>query len=355
MPSRVKRYFVENLRPGMVLAKDIVSARGVVMLNVNSVLTEQSIDRIKCWGFDSLDIAEGFSDDEGIKSKGAEVKRDFSIKYTSVVEKVKDAFQSIRCRKKVPLDQLKDLADQVTESLVESKGVINYLHMLQLVDDYIFQHSVNVAVLSGLFGRWLGVPEPQIKELVFAGLLHDIGKTQIPLEILNKPGKLTKNETDIMQRHAVLGYEILKKSGITEPSILESVWEHHERLDGSGYPRGIVGDKVNTNAKIVAIADIYDAMTSDRVYRRRVTPFSVTETLCSEMFNKLDPTMCAVILNCLRDFFIGNIVVLSDGRQGEVIYVDKSREFRPIVRTSNGEYINLKEKRDITIVEVLNS
>lgn len=352
---RIKKYSIEQIKPGMVLAKDIISARGIVMLSASTILTSQSIERIKCWGYDSLEIAEKSFADKGIEEAGASIKQDFSIKYTSIVGKVKDIFLGIKLSKQVPIDQLQEMSGQVVESLINARGVINYLHILQVVDDYIFQHSVNVAILSGLFGQWLGVSSGEIKKLVFAGLLHDIGKTQIPVNILNKPGKLSKNERDIMQRHAVLGYEVLKKSEITEPSILNAVWEHHERLDGTGYARGLKGEGISCYARIIAIADIYDAMTSDRVYCRKVTPFDVTDTLCNEMFSKLDPAMCAVIINYLRDYFVGNLVVLSDGRQGEVIYVDKSRKVRPVVLSNDGEYIDLEQKRDITIVEVFNS
>lgn len=346
-----KKIFIEDVEPGMILAKDIVSAKGIVMLSTGTILTEQAINRIKCWGFTEVDIIEN-SVVETAHQRSA--KLDFVEKYSEIVTKVKNAFQNIRRCRKIPLDQLMNLSEQVTDSLVKTRGVINYLHVLQLVDDYTFQHSVNVAILSGLFGRWLGINDAELKQLVFAGLLHDIGKTQIPLSILNKPGKLTKHEMEIMKGHTVQGYEILKKAGVSDTKVLNGVWSHHERLDGSGYPRSLAGDDIDETAKIIAIADIYDAMTSDRVYRRSVTPFIVVETLYSEMFEKLDPTICSVILNYLQDFFVGNIVKLNDGRQAEVVYVDKTREARPVVKTSGGEYIDLNKNRQITIVEVFN-
>ena len=350
MPSEVRKVIIDDVRPGMILANDLVSSRGIVMLSEGTVLAEHTIERIKCWGFSHLDIV----DDTNEVSCRCTAKLDFIDKYTSLVDKVNEAFQGARYCKRIPLDQLEYLADQVTGSLVSARGVINSLHILRLVDDYTFQHSVNVATLSGLFGRWLGISEPELKKLVFAGLLHDIGKTQIPLAILNKPGRLTDSEMDIMKGHALQGFEILKKSGLDSNIILEGVFAHHERLDGSGYPRALKGSHISQAAKIIAIADIYDAMTSDRVYRRSVTPFAVIETLCNEMFNKLDPTMCTVILNYLQDFFIGNIVLLNDGRQAEVIYVDKTRESRPVVKTTEGDYLDLEQNREVTIVEIIN-
>lgn len=351
MPSEVKKIIVDNVNPGMVLAKDLISDNGIVMLSAGTVLTGHAIERVKCWGFTILDIVDN-SNDVNMSQRAA--KLEFIDQYTHLVEKVKEAFQSARYCKRIPLDQLKYLSAQVTDSLVGARGVINYLHILRLVDDYTFQHSVNVATLSGLFGRWLGIAESELSKLVFAGLLHDIGKTQIPLAILNKPGKLTTSEMEIMKGHASQGYEILKKSGLDSNSILEGVWAHHERLDGSGYPRALTGNHISEVAKIIAIADIYDAMTSDRVYRKSVTPFAVIETLCNEMFHKLDPTMCTVILNYLQDFFIGNIVLLNDGRQAEVIYVDKTRDSRPVVKTDNGDYLDLEHNRQVTIIEIIN-
>lgn len=349
---KIRRCYISEAKSGMVLARDIVSSKGIVMLSAGTTLNTASIELIRRWGFSEIDIAKDILNSNS--QKGISDKDSFIEQYSYIISKVKSAFESVRYARKVPMSELSNLAEQVTNSLSVTRGVINYLHLMGSVDSYTFQHSANVSILSGLFGRWLGLQGEELQNLVFAGLLHDIGKTQIPLEILNKPGKLLTEEMRIMMQHATIGYEILKKAGMKNPEVILGVCQHHERLDGTGYPMSLSSASIHRNAKIIAIADIYDAMTSDRVYRRSVTPFAVVETLCNDMFNKLDPTFCTIILNYLQDFFIGSVVVLNDGRRAEIIYVDKSREVRPVVRTSEGEYINLEKKRSITIVEVVN-
>lgn len=350
MTLKVKKYKLEDIEPGMVLARDILSAQGVVILNANTVLTETMLGRMAYWGFWCVDV---YDTDYTVSARHKLDKDAFYTKYITVVKGIKQAFECARYTKKLELAELMELSHRVVDQLSVTKGVINYLYDMKLLDDYTFQHSVNVAILGGIFGRWMGLENSDLQDLVFAGLLHDVGKMQIPLEILNKPGRLSPQEMEVIKRHPGLGYVLLKDAGMISNAILQTVWQHHERLDGSGYPRNLSDSQIQNHARIIAIADIYDAMTADRVYRSSVTPFVVIETLRNDMYDKLDPAICAIILNYLQDFFIGNVVVLNDGRKAEVIYVDKAREFRPVVRTIDGEYINLETEKKVTIVKVL--
>jgi len=188
-----------------------------------------------------------------------------------------------------------------------------------------------------------------------SGLVHDIGKTQVPLDILNKPGKLTRDEQDVMQEHATMGLELIKNTKQYPQPVLLGVWQHHERLDGGGYPFGLSGNEISVNARIVAIADMYDAMTSNRVYQKAVTPFKVVEELFDEMFNKVDPTMSLIFLDNIKDSLIGYMVRLSDGSEARVIYLDKNRLSQPVVKVADGQYIDLGKRKDISIVEVLST
>lgn len=237
--------------------------------------------------------------------------------------------------------------------MVESIGVINHLHMVSRQGDYTLHHSVNVALICGVLGRWLGYNERELTDLVLSGLLHDIGKTQISLEILNKPGKLSEEEMNIMQTHPSVGYKMLRENTNLSANICYGVLQHHERLDGSGYPFKIQGNQIHKYAKIIAIADIYDAMTSNSAYRTKATPFSVVEVMTEEMFNKLDATICTVFLNNVRDYFVGNIVKLSDGRNVEVVYLGQSAGTRPTVRTQDNQFIDLERRKDIQIVDLV--
>jgi len=224
--------------------------------------------------------------------------------------------------------------------------------VVQRRDDYTFHHSLDVAVLCGVVGRWLGYKGEELKDLVLAGLLHDIGKTQIPLEILRKPGKLTPEETKIMQLHTTRGYNLVKELDLPA-AVTYAVLQHHEREDGSGYPLQVTGDKIHPFAKLIAVIDIYDAMTCDKVYRKKVTPFEAVETITRDMYDKLDPNICAVFLNNVRDYFIGNTVLLSDGREAEVVYLGQYISSRPVVRTEDGLFIDLEQRKELSIVRLL--
>jgi len=336
----------------MVLTQD-----DKVILSEGTVLTETMLQGLRFWHISTVFIKEELSPTSKIDFSIPEtaVQKKFYAEYEVTVNTVKNAFSKIRFFKDVPLTDMQQLASCAIEPLINSTGVINHLNMVRRQDDYTFHHSVNVAIISGLLGKWLGYTGAEIKDLVLAGLLHDIGKTQIPLEILNKPGKLAADEMKIMQNHTTRGYKLLQEKHELPAGVVHGILQHHERFDGSGYPLAVAGSQIHKYAKIIAIADIYDAMTSDRVYHRKNTPFEVVEMIVEEMFNKLDPEIVAVFLNNVRDYFIGNIVELNDGRQAEVIYLGQFMAARPIVLTEDKEYIDLEQNKTLSIVKVVSA
>ncbi len=336
MALKYKRYVVADIKPGMILGTDAVSDRGKVMLSANTVLTEAMIKLLENWGFDSAIILEDETVSDAAREKRLSERVLFNAKYEETVSLVKNAFDEIRYFKEVPLKQMQDLSDNALVTLTATP-----------------QHSVNVAIISGVLSRWLGDDSERMRDMVLAGLLHDVGKALVPQEILNKPGPLTPAEMEVMQQHATYGYDMLKKAKVLAGDVLAGVWQHHERLDGSGYPRGLRGGNILPSARIIAISDIYDAMTSDRVYRSKMTPFHVIRTLFENMFDKLDAAMCTVFLNSLKDYFVGATVELSDGRLAEVIFMDWISWDRLTVRTVDGECIQLGEHAEQKIVRCL--
>jgi len=148
---------------------------------------------------------------------------------------------------------------------------------------------------------------------------------------------------------------LIKNTKQLPQMVMLGVWQHHERLDGGGYPFGLSGKDISTYARIVAIADMYDAMTSNRVYQQAVTPFKVLEELFSEMFNKVDPAISITFLDNLKDSLIGYVVRLSDGSEAKVIYLDKNRLTQPVVKVADGQYIDLGKRKDLSIIEVIST
>ncbi len=354
MVNKIRRYSLKNVKPGMEVGQLVFTNDGQVVLGEGTILTSSLIERLDYWGITYLLIKQNA--DEVLpwqESPESVTQKKFFAEYAKTVDVIKQAFGNIRFASEAPVEKLCELVDDSIEPLAGSVGVINHLQMVPRQDDYTFHHSMNVAITSGLLGRWLGYTENNLKELMLAGLLHDVGKMQIPPEILNKPGKLTVDEMEIMKQHTTRGYQLIKKAESASIGVLCGILQHHERMDGTGYPLKTAGDKIHPFAKIIAVADAYDAMTSDRVYHRKIAPFAVVELLVQEMFGKLDPTVCTMFLNNVRDYFLGNIVQLCDGREAEVIYLGQFLGSRPVVRTIDGELLDLEKQKKYTIVKTI--
>lgn len=278
----------------------------------------------------------------------------FTGLYRELTKAMNSIFQKTRFIQKVPTEAVLDLLDKI-ESLTSTIGILN--QMKELVNDkreYTYCHSVNVSIISGLLGKWLGLERKLIRDLILAGALHDIGKAQVDLEILNKPEKLTFFEMLAMKEHAKLGYQLLAECEDISKIIKLWILQHHERLDGSGYPYAYQGRNVCYHAQIIAVADIYDAMTSCRVYRDADTPFKVIDELSAEMFGKLDPGICKVFLEKLAESLIGNSVHLDNGMEAEIIFWDtRVGGVKPVVKTANGEYIDLEKAKGLNITKVI--
>lgn len=346
-----KRYQIDDVKPGMEIAGSLIADNDKFALGEGTVLTASLIERLKGWGVEVIDIRQVIDTGEKEAPPLTEKQEVVSGEYNDTVVTLKRSFETIRFFKQVPLKEMRELADSSLEPFINTSGILNHLQVVRRQDDYTFHHSIDVAVLCGVVGRWLGYRGDELKDLVLAGLLHDIGKTQIPLEILRKPGKLSPTEMDVMRLHTTRGFNLVKELDLPA-SVTYAILQHHEREDGSGYPLQVKGDKIHPFAKVVAVLDIYDAMTSDKVYSKKTTPFAAVEALMRDMYDKLDPNICTVFLNNVRDYFIGNVVLLSDGREAEVVYLGKFISARPVVKTDDGEFIDLEQKKDLSIIKL---
>ncbi|BBB90097.1 MAG TPA: HD-GYP domain-containing protein [Methylomusa anaerophila] len=352
MPYIIKQYCLGDVKPGMKLGRDLLSAEAkVVLLSEHAVLTAALIRKIHEWGFSAIDILEEYGDELFLNLRNDQ--QYFIAEYLKLVDSIEDAFHKTRYLRQIPIEQINDLAEQTMNSLLSSTAVISFLHIINSKDDYTFRHSVNVAVIAGVIGKWLKWPEKSLHQLVLTGLLHDIGKAMIPVEILNKPEKLSQEEMDFMQHHTIMGYELVKGFNLVCEDVKLGILQHHERLDGSGYPEGLAESQIGQFGKIIAVADVYDAMTSNRVYRNSLSPLFVIQELFNDMFGKLDPSVCAVFISNIRESLVGTTVKLSNGSNAKILFLDRCRPIMPLVQTDDGVYIDLQENTDIEIVEIV--
>jgi putative nucleotidyltransferase with HDIG domain len=330
-----------ELKPGMILAKNIFSDKQLI-LKKETVLTDAFISLLKLWNIPLVDVF-------CTKNKNISYA-EFEDFHTSTVEVLTEIINKARLFKTLSITGLNEIVKTSEHIITCEKGILAYLAMIKNTDDSIYRHSVTVGILAGLIGKWVG--HSNLQELILAGFLHDIGKTQVSLQLLNKPGKLNADEWEIIRRHPYLGIKLLKLTACLSEQVLKGIYQHHERMDGSGYPDGLRDREIAIDAKIISIADVYDAMTSNRAYRVAETPFRAIEEMHGEMFDKLDPKLCNTFISHAKESFIGMSVRLSDGSEATVVGIDKTTLIKPILRCDKGSYINLTQRNDLTIVDV---
>ncbi|RED58130.1 HD-GYP domain-containing protein [Cohnella lupini] len=270
----------------------------------------------------------------------------------SAIGEVKELFDHARNLDQIPFAVVRDKIVPMIMLISNHPNLNQILNYLEMHDEYVYKHSIGVAVLSKLIGKARGFDENRLLELTTAGFLHDIGKAKLPEAILNKPGKLTAEEYALVKEHTVLGYEILKKSlGIPERYAYVAL-QHHEREDGSGYPFGSNGGDIDIFSKIVAVADVFHAMVSRRVYKNPVPFYKVLQELSNNAYGALDPAITLSFLKRIMDLLIGNTVILSDGREGKIVLVTEQDPVHPFIEI-NGCYVDLSKEHDVHMEGIL--
>lgn len=336
---------VEELKPGMIIAQPVLADTGQVLLEQGVFLTEDFIDNLGNWKISYVSIV---LPDNSLSSN----YRFFSM-YGDTLKSVEETFKKVRAFKEVPMAECEELVENYIELIVNIVGVIDDLHNVKAHNEYTFRHSLNVAIIAGIIGKWMGFTGKNLKDIILAGLLHDIGKVLIPEGILDKPGKLTPEEMAVVRAHPTHGYHLLDDCLEIREEVKLGILQHHEREDGSGYPLGLSREKIHIYAKIVAIADIYDAMSTERVYRKKVPPFTVVEVILDQMYDKLNPQICLIFLAHIRGFLIGSSVLLNDGSKAKVVLLNGLLKLRPVVQLESGDLIDLDREKNLEVVTML--
>jgi putative nucleotidyltransferase with HDIG domain len=278
---------------------------------------------------------------------------EYQISYSTALELLKTQLnQIVNDNQPVDEKQLLSIMSRVLEGQKTTIHIFDMLHNMRQLDDSIYAHSLNVAIISRVLGKWLGLSQELLDRLALAALLHDIGKIMIPPEIINKPGKLTDEEFALIRTHAQLGYDRLKDENIHEDVKLAALM-HHERCDGSGYPSHLKAKEIVPAAQIIGIADVYDAMTANRSYRSALCPFEVIAKFESEGVSQYNPRFIMTFLNKIADTYQTNRILLNDGRGGNIVMLNPHHLSRPIVKLDNGSFIDLSMQPEYYIQAII--
>ena len=360
------------LMPGMITAEDVYNYNNQLILPKGLELTDKSITKLEFYSVlyvrveDYIDaqsteeethledIIDRDSRSYSEKIQNSESYKKFRNTFVQEVDQIKSNINDVVERNtQIDTDALLKEVDVLVslDTGATSYSVFDMLHNMRKFDDATFVHCLNVSLICTVLAKWLKLSPEDVKLASLCGMLHDIGKLRIPEEILTKPSRLTEEEYNIIKRHTIEGYNILKGHNISE-HIKNAALMHHEKCDGTGYPLGLKGKKIDFFARLVAIADVYDATTSARVYRGPLCPFKVIELFEQEGYEKYDTQMIMTFLENIVNTYMNNKVRLSNGKEGEIVFINKQHLAFPLVKCGE-EFIDLSVDKNIHIVAIL--
>ncbi|QIB27338.1 HD-GYP domain-containing protein [Caloranaerobacter azorensis] len=360
---------VVYVREGAKLGKHIYDDDGRILLKKGATLTKKILNRINEMGIRSVYIDDEFSDTElediikpELRNKAiSAVKETFAHfeKFSRYISENpmqnKHQIKKLNQKKDEYLQFLGKISEEIINDILSNKHVIVNLIDIKSTDNYTYQHCINVAVLSLVLGIEMKLNKGELKNLCLGAMLHDIGKTIIPKEILLKNGKLTKEEFEIIKEHTTKGYDYLKTS-IDIPGTARIITlQHHEKVDGSGYPQGLSDSEINKLAKIVAIADVYDALTSDRPYRQAMPPNEALEYIYANGGSHFDFEMVKTFSSKIIPYPIGTLIKLSNGEIAVVEDIIPNFPLRPkirIISNHNEKVIDLMKEKNLVITGI---
>lgn len=353
---------IPDLKVGMVLAESIkidnnktleknekIDSSVLELLQNQEVIDAILVYKTKKYYNPEFETEEEIHTDSNIKT--ASVADTVSIlekSFNSIAISLNQTFYKLGNFKENNMDEIRTIFKQLQDKMSDLNALINNIVFYGSGADSIYRHSINVAVLCNLLGRWLGLEDKKLLLLTYSGLLHDIGKTQIDSKILSTTNPLSDEELKKIKSHPLLGYNIVKEINFLDKSVAQGILVHHERVDGSGYPLGIQGDKISTFGKIIAIADVFDAINSNRSYRKKKLPFEALEIIKEESFGKLDYNYCNIFLHHMFSYYIGKDVILNNDKTAQIIQMDINNLDRPLILLEDN-FVKLSEHKDLNI------
>jgi putative nucleotidyltransferase with HDIG domain len=345
---------ITGCNAGEILAEDVNNKKGTILLVKNTIINDFIKNKLTELGIKKIRIYD--QQDDMLKEDGLEKQDEnynhecINQNYAKMLNTLKYLLQKIT-KNSLEYNELKLITDEMFSYINDINSIVQCLSNMRMKDEYTYHHSINVAFYAMLTAKWLDLPDYMIKDLITAGLLHDVGKVKIPIEVLNKTGKLTVEEYDVIKMHSQLGYDMLKDIPEMAPGIAIAVLQHHERIDGSGYPLKLVDQQISLYAKIIAICDVFDAMTQNRIYKSKVTPFDAFEMFLTTGLCSFDTHVLTTFLKHMSLYYIGTEVILNNRKEGEIVYIPPQDILFPIIKIG-ADYIDLSQETNLKILDL---
>jgi HD-GYP domain-containing protein (c-di-GMP phosphodiesterase class II) len=368
---------LKQVRKGAILGADVLSLFDRVLMAKGTKLEERQLEILAAFLIAEVEIEDdqtkkghharsitanstgalssslsASSEKDTVPERTKVIPLTFEQNFSKAVQFFKNMFQSVWGGLPIPIIQVRAAIEPLLQYKSDPAKVLLVTKQSYALDDYTFYHSVAVGYISIVIARWLKIPEKEIMPIALAGTLHDIGKSKVDPQILYKPDRLSIEEKQELNRYTVYGYHLVKTiPGITEGVSL-GVLQHQEREDGTGYPLGMQSAAIHYYAKIIAVADIFHAMCSNKSYKPGVSPYLVLEQLLDDSFGKLNPSIVRTFVESMTQFSSGALVELSDGSIGRIVFIEHQHPTRPMVDV-NGQIINLAINRKLVIRRVV--
>ncbi|MGE5604980.1 MAG: HD-GYP domain-containing protein, partial [Bacteroidota bacterium] len=290
-----------------------------VLLRPYVVLKPSYIQKIKDLKYQYIYIVEPGDEEQNITDLEP-IREETLFQARGLIKKY---FTLLKQNKSIDIAGIKSVIGDIVDQIIRNPNIVYNMVDIRSHDDYTYAHSVNVCVISVMVGVILNLNRKQLETLGMGAIMHDIGKILIDNKILNKPTKLEPQESELVRRHAKDGFELLRKKANINFLASHIVFQHHEREDGSGYPRGLPGKRIHSYSKIVAVADAYDAMTSNRVYQKEITSLQAIEEIKQEVSRKFNAEVVEAFLQVVAPFPIGSTIIFKNGAKGIVKAVSR--------------------------------
>ncbi|WP_240941834.1 HD-GYP domain-containing protein [Paenibacillus sp. HB172176] len=363
---------VENVKLGDKLDEEVLTPLGGVLFHKGRIVMQKELDILQAFLITHVTLEEEKTKDGKTGESNAEEKpsqnaskqttnKQAAMKqtptsplqqeYDNMVQLLRETYNTFVSGQNMPIMDIRVQMEKLLQQL-SSYNILKFVPISFQERDYLLHNSVACAMTSYMLAQWVNIPQREWMQVALAGLLKDIGNIRINRAILTNPKPLSAGEQEEMKRHTVLGYQMLKSVAALNEGVKLSALQHHEKIDGTGYPLGIDSTKIHPYARIVSIADIFHAMTLNKAYRKAASPYLVLEQIQSDAFGKLDPAYVRIFVQKTTQFHNGTVVRLSDKRIGEIVFSDQTHPTRPWV-SINGSIVNLVQERNLYIEEVI--
>lgn len=356
---------VSKVKKGLIVDEDIFVNSLYPIVKKDTTLTTEHLEILHLFAVKEIKVRKEMVVTQGKKEETAKpditksapikkVKKDpFPIRYQKAVEAIKKEFSSWRAGISPDVAKVRAIIVPLLEQLERPESQLSFLTNVATEKDYLYHHSIAVGLLSFAIGKKMNLSNGEAVQLGVAGALIDSGMARVSPTIVNKTHRLTDNDFIEIRKHPIYSYQMVKDSPLLRTEMKLAIFQHHERLDGSGYPQAQKDKSISTYAQIFAVADVYHARTSDRIYRSKESPYKVLESFRNN-YEKFDLKVINALYDIVGNLSIGTKVELSDGKLGVIIYPHPDEAFRPTVKLEeNDTIIDLRKSRELTVNRIV--